>query len=190
MDFFNNPEQPELFDEFFQRKLKFLKKRTRFKKPYISVSIENLIICLIAVFMTMIICYSLGVESGKKQVIAAPSTKQPETKKYASEKSAVEESAQPPGKSEQKEKPKTASKPQTYYTVQLATYLQKKHAKKQIALLKRKGTEAFILSSGKYYFLCSGKYPTYQEAKNETKKLRKSFQDCFVKKIENQWEVK
>lgn len=191
MELFNSSEQPELFEEFFQKKLNFLKRGPRFKKPYISISIENLIISSIALFMTMIICYSLGVESGKRRqaassmpaasggisdeetVLAVPET----TRQSAEKPPEMEREAEPPVKM------------QLYYTVQLATYLQKSHAQRQVNLLKKKGLDAFILAGGKYYFLCSGKHPNYAAAKAETKKFIEAFRDCFVKKIEGQQEA-
>ena len=70
----------------------------------------------------------------------------------------------------------------TAYSIQVATYIKKEMAEDELLRLKRDGLPAYITQMGKFYLLLVGEYTNRGEVKKVEKKLKKRYNDCFVKK--------
>ncbi|MCM8770429.1 MAG: SPOR domain-containing protein [Candidatus Omnitrophica bacterium] len=69
------------------------------------------------------------------------------------------------------------------YTIQVASFKAKNEALKEVELLKKKGFDSVVLPKGKYLIVCVGNYPTKEEAKISLDKLKKKYQDCFIRRL-------
>jgi cell division septation protein DedD len=69
------------------------------------------------------------------------------------------------------------------YTIQVASFMKKASAQKEIDTLQKKGLVVSILSKGKYLIVCVGNFMEKDEAKNLLSKLKKRYQDCFIRRL-------
>jgi len=182
--------QKELFEEFGSaQKRKYPKNLFEQKqKRTIALQYEHLAFIAIGIIVFSIIVFSLGVERGKsaslkrgiitveekvdinKVVISKPDKQQESV-------GAEEESEITPLKEEYKQEPVPG------YTVQVASYTNEGFAKGQVDKLRSDGYEAFTLHKGNFFIMCIGKFSDKDIAASEMKRLRKSYSDCLVRKI-------
>lgn len=78
------------------------------------------------------------------------------------------------------------SEGEKYYTFQLITYVTKSRAEREIAKLRDKGMDSFLVTSGKYFMVCAEKFKTRDEAKEKLNVLKgngslNSYQDAFIR---------
>lgn len=186
--------QKELFEEFAKpdrkRSPKILfqpgARRT------ITLTYEHLIFIVMAVIITAAAFFSLGVERGKRlkpesTVLAEKKTEQASVEMAAPPKQIKEEPVKEEPvikKEETPAQPKEAPKKETVsaYTVQVASYLKKDTADKEVLRLKKEGFEPFVRPSGKYYIVCVGEFKNKSTAASTEKKLRRLYPDCYVRK--------
>jgi len=193
--------QSELFVEFETQSSKkpgsiFRHDITFRKKIILNLSYENLVMLSIIVIMLTVVFFSLGVEKGKKVALknSVPLTaeayhRKPDREEQAapmeqvnlSEKAPAEkpDAAQPA--KEQKEALSVHVKP---YTIQVVAFKKERNAKKEIALIKRKGREAFIIPTKDWFQVCSGRYANMEEAKGDLGALKIKYPTCYIRKIE------
>ncbi|MCR4337618.1 MAG: SPOR domain-containing protein, partial [Candidatus Omnitrophica bacterium] len=69
------------------------------------------------------------------------------------------------------------------YTVQVASYKKEDQAKDAAAKLQKKGYESLVLPKGDYSIVCVGRFNKKSEAQNLSRKLKKDYKDCLVRKI-------
>ncbi len=132
---------------------------------------EKVILIIIAVVITGIISFSLGVERGKHLV-----------EKYQNAPRVIQ--------SENIVAPKTKTQPVTSedslrynYTIQLASYQNKISAEKEGEALKRKGLSPLVMPKGKYTILCVGNFADKETARSLLSQLKKRYQDCFLRRL-------
>ena len=173
------------------------------------VPYDRLILSGIGMLLVIVLFFSLGVERGKivagqrpvpgpAPVVvppkAMPPSKQPvrvvqsppRTIPPPKEQPAPVMTSRPPVvKAEAKTDPKPAPVDMKYYTIQAVTILSKEQAEREVAKLKTKGFEPFVMKSGKYIVVCVGKNSSEQNAKGSErfKKLRRLYHDCFVRRM-------
>lgn len=176
--------QSELFEEFIkpEKKREIQKSHpiVRRYRLFLNISYEQLVFFVIALIMIMVLVFSLGVERGKS-LLETPAPVEPEI--------AREPEIELPSSTEiQKEvvlKPppqeiiKKVSKP---YTIQVATYRQKKSAKKELENLRKRGLDSYIISNNGKYEVCVGEYVDRDSAKKNIKRLKKDYKDCFLRR--------
>lgn len=162
-----------------------LAKNTR--PPY-----ERLIIFGIVFIITAVAFFSLGVEKGKHMVkitldhpvmpINVPMDIQVKTDIPVEKKE-----EQPKLQNNKPDAPKTIPgkimPAKGNYTIQVATYRKTMHAQDAINNLKNKGFKTFILPADKFVQLCVGKFLEQEEAKSTLKELKKTYADCFIRRI-------
>jgi hypothetical protein len=166
-----NEIQLELFDEFITPELKSKQRlhrriiRKRVPPQFrFTLSYENVIISIICLILVIIVSFSLGIERGKRLVDlhVSPST----------DTTAVEVK-------EQNFKKKELSP----YIIQVATFKQKVLAEKEVARLRKLNYNSFFSNFGKFHQVFVGGYSTKELARQDLKKLRKIYKDCFIKKL-------
>jgi hypothetical protein len=167
--------QKELFQEFNKEKSRFEKLTGRIsqrrKRLYLNVPLENLIVVVIVLIMSVIVAFAIGVERGKRIGAGLPQA--------APKAPAVHRTAQRPApqtekielapitidkRAEEKTVPATRNVRSELrpYTIQLVSYKEKGLADKEKARLLKKNVEAFVVASGKWYQVMAGRYKTMQ----------------------------
>ena len=76
------------------------------------------------------------------------------------------------------EKPITGS-----YAIQVATVKGQNSAKRLAENLTKKGWKSFTKSSGEYIIVLAGNFSKREDAQSGVKELKKTYSDCFIKKI-------
>jgi len=171
----------------------------RFIFSSITMSAENIIVLTVFVFLAIIVSFSLGVEKGKKgftsrvvgqakQVVAQPAAvAQPTAAKQAMKvqpavaapKNPAEKTTVPAADTPQA----LVKMPESFYTVQLASFASKKFAEQEAALLQKRGYETFVVSKGKHVIVCAGRFIDSQAAKIFSGKLKDKYRDCLVRRL-------
>ncbi len=169
--------QKELFEEFTQpvRLRKKILGPGAGKRIYnIRLSNEQLIFIFIGLVILLVICFSLGVERGKRIVIAR--------REPAKEKVVVEKKAETPIEEKISKEPVIVKEVSSPYVIQVAAYKDNKQAEKEKELLEKRGYVAEIAKSGKYYIVYVAGFANRKKAESIAKKLKHRYKDCFVKK--------
>lgn len=190
--------QPELFQEFSGDTEGAKVRRRRSLKPFLTkwqftFSIEHLIISAILIIMLNVIFFALGVEQGKrnsKVTISASYVQEQEVvaetyqtaKELESEDKLEAEEAlsQAVEESEVKE---ADIEEELGYTIQVASFKSEASADKEAVRLKQQGFFVKVIPSGNYKVVCVGNFPSREKANQNLSKLKKIYNDCFVRRL-------
>lgn len=165
---------------------------------------QSVIVVIICAILLLITCFSLGVEKGKlltksDQKIIQTAQVEPMAQEIISpendfetknNKSVVEQKpAEPDSITTEKtlepiflqEKKEVIVK--TGYTIQVASLKTGNSAKELTESLKKKGVPSFTKTSGEYTIVLAGNFKTKEAAQLQLKELKKTFNDCFIRKI-------
>jgi cell division protein FtsN len=158
---------------------------------------EKAILIVVGCIITAMVSFALGVEKGKKLTVL----KSRPRAFMASGEDAIKQASTPlpapaQAEPEPQSKPAPALKDEVVatpaalvkgsaasYTIQVASFRKKTSAQREIATLKKKGLVASVLSKGKYLVVCVGKFMQKDEAKSLLYKLKKRYQDCFIRRL-------
>ena len=183
--------------------------KSAFSLRELTLSIENIIVMLIIFIMGGVLFYSLGVEKGrqiKSEHLAATENITDKTQESAIIIHPVDENGRlkeiadltPSDEIEvAEEKIEVISIPQIQelndepaelsiespFTIQVASFKLNKNAKIEAVKLEKKGFEVSIIRKGNYSIVCVGKFRQASEAKTFTRKLKKKYKDCLVRRI-------
>jgi cell division septation protein DedD len=147
------------------------------------VSFEQILFTAIGGLIAVVIAFSLGVEKGKSITqsyenhmvetrVAAPILPLPEKVVHKEEAKEIALQASEPKGEESKG-----------YTIQVASYKNKKSVEKLVVEFHSKGQKSFSLPKGEFMIVCVGNYPNPTDASKTAKTLKKQFPDCFVRKL-------
>ena len=172
-----------------------LKDDTRSEPPSINVifSHQSVIIIFICVIMSLIASFTLGVEKGKliaKNSVTVEKASEPATGPAAVAHAvamAVNLIPQAPAQ-QQTIQPvvvaqETIKIPTGGFTIQVASVTAETSAKRLADSLIKKGVAAFTKQSGKYTIVLAGNFAKKEDAQIRLKELKKTYTDCFIKKI-------
>ncbi|UCH12079.1 MAG: SPOR domain-containing protein [Candidatus Omnitrophota bacterium] len=140
----------------------------------IRLSNEQLIFIFIGLVILLVTCFSLGVERGKRIVMAG--------REPAKEKVAVEKKAKTPIEEKISKEPVIVKEVSSPYVIQMAAYKDSKQAEKEKKLLEKKGYVAEVAKSGKYSIVYVAGFSNMKEAESIAKKLKSRYNDCFIKR--------
>ena len=132
---------------------------------------EKTILIIIAIIISSIVSFSLGVEKGKK----IPQTVQPAAQ--LSERLQVVPKPQS-AREDQKIQESIGS-----FTIQIASYKSKTLAQKEAQSLKKKGLSPAVLSKGGYNVLCVGNFSSKKEAQTLLLELKKRYAGCYIRRL-------
>jgi septal ring-binding cell division protein DamX len=182
--------QKELFEEFGGLNKKGPIKSILGSRPKrnLILSYEQLIFVCIALIISLLLAYSVGVEKGKGIDRKKSGLY---NKSFKTEPASItivrSEKAQPnqpfAGKDLSNAVVKVAKADKNtapIYTIQIASYVSKALAEKKIPQLADKGFKPFLLSRGKYFIVCIGEFANKKAASVELKRLDKSFSGCYI----------
>lgn len=177
-------KQGEFFSDLPKESKKAFKKRFNLGQIAMSLSYENLILLTIGVIMTLLVCYSLGVEKGRHLV----KLQDEQIKKVQEEEKEEEVQVAPTKKSAEPKKKKMTIKvaqglgsPKKLPYIQVASFRTDKFATQEMQQLKNKGYQPFTLSWGKYKVVCVGGYKNKDEADKALTRLKKLYADCILR---------
>ncbi len=160
---------------------------------------QSVIIIFICVLMSLVASFTLGVEKGKLiaknnfskdnlQVVAAKTVTDEtaltqEKRLVAAENTQI--TAQPAAQVQlpvvTQASVETATK--SGYTIQVASLNTESSAKSLVQSLIKNGVTAFSKPSGKYIVVLAGNFEKKEEAQTKLRELKKTYTDCFIKKI-------
>jgi len=160
----------------------------------ITLTLENIIVLTVLLFMGIIVSFSFGVEKGKRVVLAKSDilSQGHEVKLEAlkvleipAEESTVVVAKQAENFVEKRVTESSILKglPENFYTVQVASFKTRKYAEKEALNLKKKGYEIFIVQKGSYLVVCAGKFFEHDEAEGFSTKLKNKYKDCLVRRL-------
>ncbi len=165
-----------------------LKDDTRSEPTSINVifSHQSVIIIFICAIMSLIASFALGVEKGK--LIAKNNVAVEKAAKPAAAVAAVVTAVLPPEAPEQPLQPivvaqETVKTPTGGFTIQVASVTAETSAKGLADSLIKKGIAAFTKQSGKYTIVLAGNFAKKEDAQVRLKELKKTYTDCFIRKI-------
>ncbi|MFH1856965.1 MAG: SPOR domain-containing protein [Candidatus Omnitrophota bacterium] len=198
---FSDKEQKQL--EFFEELSKDIssKKFRGFKFPVtgdekiiLKVSYEKMILAVIAFVLVLTLVFSLGVERGRN-------SKQPLLVQQKEIFEETESVAEPPVKevnnvvhlpavekeaSQKSRETKKNDAKKTFYTVQVVAYKNASKAKEEKKNIEKSGVKSFIIKGENYFLVCAGDFNEIDSAKKQVMMLKKTYRDCFVKKVKQE----
>jgi cell division septation protein DedD len=155
------------------------------------------IICL-CLLMSWIASFTLGVEKGKRVVKNTPVA--PTVTALAPDKTSAEIASRPaiaattvvaqdptvkmtPAPILVAEKTSPAPTATSGYAIQVASVATENSAKSLAEKLTKKGWASTTRPSGKYIIVLAGNFAKQEEAKSGLRELKKTYTDCFIRKI-------
>lgn len=179
----SNDWQPELFGQFEAPSrpswwMRYWRSVPRFL--VLRVAYEDLLLTAIAAVMVLVVGFCLGVERGKRVVVAlaTPAVAQPLPAPAVSVPPVVP--ALPVRSPIVPPKPAAAD---SRYIVQVASFTVRDQAEAARTRLSGYGVQASIVTKGKYSVLYASGFSTYAQATATADRLRPTYRDCFVRKL-------
>ncbi|MBU1147511.1 MAG: SPOR domain-containing protein [Candidatus Omnitrophica bacterium] len=164
--------QSQVSDRKIRKKTKILLPNL---KKSMTLSYEHVIFVAIGLTMSCIICFSLGVEKGRRETAGTPNH---------SLLSGTGQAENRETKTENRE-PRTENRTtEDNYVIQLAAFKAQGAAEQEREKLRKIGYKADIKRSGDYYQLYVGGFSEKKYAEQLEKKLKETYKDCYVKKGE------
>ncbi|MDD4979963.1 MAG: SPOR domain-containing protein [Candidatus Omnitrophica bacterium] len=142
---------------------------------------EKTILIIIGLAITGIVCFSLGVERGKRIVRLKTDSRLDIALK--AQKAQPKAAALAPRQADTQAQAAQQSLLPPNYTIQVASFINRKNAQREADILKKKGLSTMVLSKGKFTIVCVGNFPNKQEAEFLLPKLKKQYQDCRVRRL-------
>jgi len=168
------------------------KKDTNSGASSITVALpqQSIVILVLCVVMLLVVSFTLGVERGKLisgKTALAPSA--PWERISAPAPMAVAPSQEVPAEARQ-ETPqpaavatKDAEPAGNQYVIQVASLKTEQAASRLADTLTKGGWPSFTKTSGDYVVVLAGSFREKKEAQNRIGELKKTYTDCFIKKI-------
>lgn len=136
---------------------------------------EKTILIIIAILVTGIVSFSVGVERGRRSTMSQPL--------QAQDSEVRTQVAQAQIITEVEKEPQPAAIPVSGYTVQVASFKTNAYAQKEAALLKKRGYKAITLNKGEHIILCVGNFPEKEEAQALLSELSRYYKDCRIRRL-------
>lgn len=141
---------------------------------------EKTVLIILALLVTAIVAFSLGVEKGKRTFVRQSPAIASKPAVAAEAVNRAEPLAATPAVPELKP---VAVAQKGDYTIQVASFKAAAYAKKEAVLLKKRGFESLILKSGSFTILCVGRFPDKETAQPLLKELRKYYKSCYIRRL-------
>jgi len=141
---------------------------------------EKTILIIIAILVTGIIAFSMGVEKGKRIVLI----EQARTLAPVKPQGIVVQPQVIVKKEEAIKQPATlAAQQEGAFTIQVASFRTKANARREAEIIKKKGFSAMLLSKGDYVIVCVGNFPNKEAAQPLVKELSKRYGNCQIRRL-------
>jgi hypothetical protein len=189
-------QQKELF-EFKKPKSRFPGLRGLFPKAdfegkvLVTLTPEQIILLAIAIIMSLVVIYAVGIEQGRNQNVDMPAaitiSAESELKKAGSFFSTTQIRAaseqQPVRAVKAPEAPKSGAPAAAPYTIVAATYKSSDSAVKDMNVLRREGLAAYLAKKDAYTVVCVGAYTDREGAlvRADLVRVRARYKDAYIK---------
>ncbi len=142
---------------------------------------EKTILIIIAILITGIVAFSLGVEKGKRAIL---NEQQPQPLALIKQQNTVPKTPMVVRKEEAvvKQAPSVIQQ-QGAYTIQVASFKTRANAQSEAEALKKKGFNPALFSRGGYVILCVGNFPNKETAQLLVKELNKRYGNCQIRRL-------
>lgn len=199
--------------ELFSKIKGYNENKTRISSSFLTYiwKYEKTILIIICFIITGIISFSLGVEKGKRLTVLKinsyidmsgkmlPSisesnrgTRQrldvPVIEKVGKTQTLVSNRIATPIKDTQPKEAALSNQQEVKgvtqgYTIQVATYRTKTHAQKEAEVLRKRGLSSSVLSKSNFSVVCVGNFSNQKAAEPLLSKLKKQYQDCYIRRL-------
>jgi len=141
---------------------------------------EKTILIVIAILITGIVAFSMGVEKGKRVVLkeqakplmqVAPQNVAPKASMIARKDEVAV-----------KQVPSVMQQPGAY-TIQVASFKTRANAQSEAQALKKIGFSTMLFTRGEYIILCVGNFPNKEAAQPLVKELSKRYGSCQIRRF-------
>jgi len=150
---------------------------------------EKTVLIAIALLVTGIVFFSLGVEKGKRLSVTNSATEALRDSNGSANLVSIK-----PEENKNIEKPILIKKAESLnaapilgqggpYTIQVASFKGKVNAREEAELLRKRGYKASFINSGSYVILCVGNFPNKETAQPLLSELRKYYKDCRIRRL-------
>lgn len=158
----------------------------RFSFAYLY-NYERSILIIIGFILTGVVCFSLGVEKGKRSLLIKTNAELDLASKQLTQEKKMVVSGQPTvnlrGSMVEETKKEFIKESQDNYTIQVASFKTPELAQKEAEALKKKGFDTLLLSKGEYTIVCVGNFSNKQKATILLTELKKRYRDCFIRRL-------
>ncbi|MFH0877309.1 MAG: SPOR domain-containing protein [Candidatus Omnitrophota bacterium] len=156
---------------------------------------QSIIVVLICVLLSLVATFTLGVEKGKlvgRNSILAQKTQETQALPTPAAAPAAEAKktavASVSGNEIQPTLDAAPASPKEEaiaggYVIQVASVKSQPSAKRLVETLIQKGVPSFSKQSGNYIVVLAGNFAEREEAQTKLRELKKTYNDCFIKKI-------
>ncbi|HIH42332.1 TPA: SPOR domain-containing protein [Candidatus Woesearchaeota archaeon] len=209
MDINNKPySQFELFPDSNVRKIAGSVKHGNFFRGF-TFTPENVITAIIIIIVSFVVLFSFGVERGKKVAKMSNGPKNDSIEKKAVQINVNSVSLLPSDEvkvSENNEIEKVElagigqrnigeneailnlpqevnEANQNVFTIQIASFKQKKNAQMEAEKLNGIGEDVFVLSKGDHLIVCVGRFKKREEAKTFSNKVKSKYNDFLIRRL-------
>ncbi len=174
-------QQLQIFSE--DQTLKEQQSTSKFK--ILLSTYERKIRVFVVFVISLLIVYSIGIETGKRSVRQLNGDRNSVQIKEEKRLIPTEAKEPIPKKDQifQVNSVLVCKDESKGYVIQVATYKKTLYAENEALNLKRRGFEAFVKKSGDFIVVYVGGFQTKDEATIYLKKLRKYYSDCFIRKL-------
>jgi len=131
---------------------------------------EKTVLIIIAVLVTGIIAFSLGVEKGKRAVLDERNN-QPLPPTIVRKEEAVKQVTTLPVQQ------------LGGFTIQVGSFKTRANALKEAENIKRRGLSALLFNKGSYFILCAGNFPNKEAAQAILVELNKRYGNCQIRRL-------
>ena len=177
--------QKEFFQEFSEpgKRIRKTFDTSAVRRTYnLRLATEHIIFVFIGLIVLLVICFSLGVEKGKRTALAkivAFDRLEKTAFKQEAEYDDIHESAEP----EVVKQKQAVITSDSLYLIQVAAFRNNDQANKESEALNAQGYKTQIRNSGNYYIVSVAGFNTKDQAQQSYAALKKKYNDCFIRKI-------
>lgn len=147
---------------------------------------EKTVLIIIAVLVTGIISFCLGVERGK-QIALARNNAPFDLAAQAAPKPQINSVKPMVVTVQSSQQTITSVKPDVFtsgsFTIQLATYKSRVNAEQEANALKKKGLSPLVKTQGNFVVLCVGNFNNRQAAVELLAQLKKKYAGCYIRRL-------
>lgn len=116
-------------------------------------------------------------------VVKTPAASAPLNEINQTKKAPVAASAPSSSSLRVKETPNPSPSSSKPYTIQVASFKDNQYAQKEASVLKNKNLDSFVMTKGNFFIVCIGKFSKKEEANGLLSKLKRTYNDCLVRRF-------
>lgn len=173
------------------------------RRRFVTIPIDTLFLLLVVMVLLFALCYSFGVERGRKLAYldkikeenitvssVSNTTFQRDFSSGINIQERIKDDTNHAALTVESSIPQTMPKQTALaterdgrYSIQVASYLTETSASQEAKRLEKKGFAVSVLRKGKFMVLFVGQFTDRREAEKNIELLRKDYRDCFIRRL-------